>query len=90
MKLTIAKALVYIFDFLVSLFIAIYGILIGPPTSLRGTSILEKTFYYFKVLLPLDSYIKALKLPSNGELANLHVAIGQIEQLICKLEKDYT
>ena len=78
-------------DCLGAFLLAIYAFLVvGPLGFLRGPLVLERVFWYFRVLLPMGLLARSVRVAIDWRLGHFDVAIAQAEEVVSHVEDYYS
>lgn len=78
-----------IVDFLGSVLLGMYAIIIGPLGYLRGPLMFERFFHYLKVLAPMGGLTRSVRVAVDWRLGHFDMAIAQACVLIRALEAKF-
>ena len=86
----VVSLIIRFFDFINAVFLGLYGFLIlGPLGFLRGPLMLEKAFWYIRVLVPMGLMSRSIRVAIDWRLGHFDIAISQAESLISQVEEFY-
>ncbi|MEZ4743443.1 MAG: hypothetical protein R3B45_13525 [Bdellovibrionota bacterium] len=85
-KISVKKILSIVADGCNALFLSMYALIIGPLGILRGPLLLERTFWYLWVLLPLGLMSKFVRGALHWRLGAFDAAINEVEVMVVDLE----